>query len=35
LEKQKQLEAAKRKKVPSESAIKLNEVYKLDRMMYA
>ena len=35
LEKQKQLEATKTKKVPSESAIKLNEVYKLDRMMYA
>ena len=35
LEKQKQLEAAKTKKVPSESTLKLNEVYKLDRMMYA
>jgi hypothetical protein len=41
LRRQKELERAKReqdaksKKVPSESLIKLNEVYKLDRMMYS
>jgi len=35
LEQAKRAQEAKTKKVPSESAIKLNEVYKLDRMMYA
>ncbi len=35
IEKQKQLEIAKAKKVNPESLQKLNDIYKLDRMMYA
>jgi len=35
LEKQKQLEEAKSKKMNPESLQKLNDIYKLDRMMYA